>query len=253
MHWQRTVATEEVLRRITSSSLETVADAIADHARRGRPHCVTTTNLSHLRYLENEPEFGRSYLKADIVTADGWPVVVLCTLRSRRRIPRVTGADLLTLVLERLGAGEDKIVLFGGSPESCEKFLDQHKRELVTHIDVGPEETKTLGACVHLVEALAGTLPQAGLAVISMSAPRQEFLAAALRERTDLSILPCGAGLDFATGTRRRAPELLQRVGLEWVFRIALEPRRLAPRYYADLKALIAYLRHRGRRRHMQQ
>lgn len=236
------MTTDEVLARITDAGLESIATAIAQRARTGQPHCVTTTNLSHLRYLERDPAFSRSYARADVVTADGWPVALLCSLRLRRRVPRVTGADLLPHVASQLRGHQTPIVVVGGSSSSVKAFLRRQSQAEASHVNVLPDETATPAACRDLVARLAATLPTTGLAIVSLSAPRQEYLAAVLREQTNLSILPCGASLDFAAGTRRRAPRLMQRLGIEWLFRIATEPRRLAPRYCADFKALMSYL-----------
>lgn len=199
-----------------------------------RGFALATLNLDHLAKLHSDPAFREAYALHDFVTADGNPVVWL-SRAAGQPVELITGSDLIRPVL-RLAAMKDVPVGFIGSTEAT---LLAAVGNLVAEIP-GLE----VRACVAppmgfdpaspeariLIDELAGQGVR--LLLLALGAPKQERLAARGRlHQPNLGFLSVGAGLDFIAGTQRRAPPLIRRMALEWLWRLALNPRRLFLRY----------------------
>lgn len=195
---------------------------------------VATLNLDHLVKLRADPGFRRAYAAQDLVTADGNPVVWLSRLAGRP-VELVTGADLLLPAL-RLAAGRGAPVGFLGSTAEALEAAAAALRGEVQGLDVRERIAPPMGLDPEGAEAEAALDRMAAsgvrLVLLALGAPRQERLAAVGRGRhPSMGFLSIGAGLDFWAGTQRRAPPLVRRLALEWLWRAAGNPRRLGGRY----------------------
>jgi N-acetylglucosaminyldiphosphoundecaprenol N-acetyl-beta-D-mannosaminyltransferase len=216
--------------RLDAYSLEDAARWILDRAAAGEPALVVTPNIHHLRLAGHDEVFARILESAELSAADGAPLILAARL-SRRPLPeRVAGIDLVGRIL----AGDQRLRLavLGGPPGTAEALAEavrgRHDVVLVDPLTPGTWESDVARS------QLAGRLAAAGpnLVLIGIGAPRQEELADELRQAARGPIICCGAAIEVLAGMRPRAPRALQRVGLEWVFRASLEPKRLIPRYF---------------------
>ena len=212
--------------------------AIADvtgAAARGESFAVFTLNLDHLDKLKRDARFQRAYAMARFITADGAPVAYLASLQGIP-VERTTGADLV-LPLARAAAEQSlPLYLFGTRPE----VLDGASKVLASHAggrldivgsssparDFDPEGPAADAA----LDAIAAS--GARLCYVALGAPKQEIFAA----RGVARGIPCGfvcigAGLDFLVGEQVRAPMFMQKIGMEWFWRLASNPTRMAGRY----------------------
>lgn len=219
----------------------------AAHAERS---CVVvTSNIHHLRLAADDPEFCRVVTGAELNVADGWPLVAASRIRRGSSLPsRVAGVNLVDAILhsgERL-----RVALLGGPPGAAALLASEleclHDVVLVDELEKGTWDDD------DQLTALARRLENArpNLTLIGIGAPRQELLAERLRPAVVGPIVCCGATIEFLAGIRTRAPRALQAIGLEWAFRLVLEPRRLAPRYaragYAFLRIVLRRQRGAG-------
>ena len=206
---------------------------IVEAARAGHRSLVVTSNIHHLRLASLEPAFRAVVSNAELNVADGWPLVAASRLLPGRSLPgRVAGVDLVDRVLRsevRL-----RVAVLGGPPGAAtrlaERIADHHQVVLVDELPRGrwnrEEELALLEA--NLVRAAPS------LTLIGIGAPKQELLASRLRLVISGPIVCCGAAIEIIAGARPRAPRVVQRLGLEWGFRMLLEPQRLGPRYFGS-------------------
>jgi N-acetylglucosaminyldiphosphoundecaprenol N-acetyl-beta-D-mannosaminyltransferase len=207
---------------------ETVA-WILTNAHAGVGCVVVTSNIHHLRLAEDGGAFGHAVDAAELNVADGWPLVAATRLLGRAVPERVAGVDL---VRDLLASTQPlRLAVIGGAPGAAMRLAEsldaRHDCCLVDPLPRGTWET-TDGQ-----EALAQRLRDSGaqLTLLAIGPPRQEVLADRLRSAAAGPIVCCGASVEILGGLRPRAPRVLQSLGLEWAFRLALEPARLGPRY----------------------
>ena len=223
---------------------------VIDAASAHRACIVVTSNIHHLRLAEVDPAFRAVLDTAALNVADGWPLVAASKILRGPSLPgRVAGVDLIESVLA--DARGLRLAILGGPPGAAarltERATDGHDVVLVDELTKGRwEREEELSA---LEARLARAAPN--LTLIGIGAPKQELLASRLLGVANGPIVCCGAAIEIVAGVRPRAPKAVQRVGLEWAFRILLEPRRLVGRYIRSattfLRILLGELT-RGRR-----
>lgn len=210
-----------------------VREALA-RAGRGQGFALFTLNLDHLVKLRNDPAFVHAYAAADLVSADGAPVVWLAR-REDRSVERAAGADMV----EPLCAGAAKaglgVYIVGPGPAAQATAIETLKGRHAG-LNIAGAETPMVPADLSAfdVAALARRINASGarLCFLCLGAPKQELLAAALKPLCPaVGFLGVGAALDFISNKVVRAPGWMQRSGLEWVWRLMGDPRRLGLRY----------------------
>ena len=198
---------------------------------------IVTANVDIVRAATRDPELAGLVGQADLVVADGMPVVWAAKLSSGATLERVTGASLVFSLAESAARSRRSVYLLGGDPgvpEAAAAVLSERFPGLrIAGTDSPPfgfERSAELAAVKgRIVEA------KPDLVLVGLGFPKQEELIRVLRpELPSAWYLGCGAGIPMAAGQFRRAPEVVQRLGAEWLHRLALEPRRLARRYLHD-------------------
>jgi len=200
---------------------------------------VVTPNADHAVMLQNNPEFRTAYDHADLVLADGMPVVLASRILRRPLPERVTGADLVPALFDAATQQRPlNIYLLGAGPGVAERAAANvharwpHVRIVGTY---GPpfgfeKDERETAAILRRIDAA-----RPDVLVVGLGAPKQELWVAKHRERIAAKVSLCvGATIDFLAGEVRRAPRWMQRAGLEWLYRLLCEPRRLFKRYAKD-------------------
>jgi N-acetylglucosaminyldiphosphoundecaprenol N-acetyl-beta-D-mannosaminyltransferase len=212
-----------------------VADHVSAAWRHGEGGSILTVNVDILRSLSRNSELAPLAEDADIVVADGMPLVWASSMSGQPVPERVTGASLVSTLAEVAAASARSVYVIGGDagvPEAAGKALaDRFPGLRVAGADSPPfgfdKDEQQIAELIHRV---AQARPD--LVLVGLGFPKQERLIARLRTAVPGAwLLGCGAGVPFAAGQFRRAPAVVQRMGAEWVHRLALEPRRLARRY----------------------
>ena len=210
-------------------TLDAASEWIRDRASEDEPCMVVTSNISHLRLAEIDGRFRTLVHESELNVADGWPLVLASRLLGNPVPGRIAGIDLVDRVLA--SQTPLRIAILGGAPgagdELARRFRDRHEIVLVDPLVRGKWEEDN--AMASLMEAVANARPN--LVLIGIGPPRQEILAEALRSVVSGPIICCGCTIEVLAGLRPRAPLWMQKAGLEWAFRLGLEPRRLASRY----------------------
>ena len=179
--------------------------------------------------------FRRVLNEGDLNIADGQPIAWAIRLNGRRT-ERIAGTDGLTLLCAQGVQAGRTHYLYGGSEQVNERLRFQlrrhHKGIRIVGAEAPPMGMPSEG---DLLDSAARVRASgAELLWIGIGTPNQHYVANRLRELGAAPVILCvGAAFDFVSGTKQRAPEWAQRLGLEWLHRLLSEPRRLGPRYLA--------------------
>jgi N-acetylglucosaminyldiphosphoundecaprenol N-acetyl-beta-D-mannosaminyltransferase len=204
---------------------------------------VVTPNVNHAVLLQRHDEFARAYADADFVLADGAPLVLLSRLLGRALPERVAGSDLVPKLFERGRADRPiRVFLLGARPEVSERAA-RITEERWPGVKVVGRDSPPLGFEKDQAEnsrILAGVAAaRPDVLIVGLGAPKQELWVHRHRDAIRAKVVLCvGATIDFIAGEKRRAPVWMRRSGLEWMHRVATEPKRLSGRYFRDGLAL---------------
>ncbi|MFC3570687.1 WecB/TagA/CpsF family glycosyltransferase [Paracoccus simplex] len=220
--------------------------AVRQRLQDRRGFAIATLNVDHLQRLGEDAGFRAAYAAHDLVCADGNPIVWLSRI-ARRPVALAPGSDLvLPLAAEAARAGLP-VALIGSSDDSLARAAQSMARAVpglrvaLTHAPGFPfDPLGEEGAEIIARIRTSG----ARLCFLALGAPRQELFAIRARDALgDTGFASIGAGLDFLSGHQRRAPGLLRRLKLEWLWRMLSDPRRLFLRYAKGFAILPGHVR----------
>jgi N-acetylglucosaminyldiphosphoundecaprenol N-acetyl-beta-D-mannosaminyltransferase len=225
---------------------------------RGQGGWLVTANLDFLRRHARDPEARRLYAGADLCVADGMPLVWAARLQGDRLPERVAGSDLLLLVAERAAREQRSLYLLGGDPTANARAVAVLRERwprlaIVGHDSPQIASPPSAEQLANLRDEISRARPD--LLLVGMGSPKQEQVIEALRATLPGAwMMGVGISFSFVAGDVRRAPGWMQRTGLEWLWRMVQEPRRLMRRYLVEdlpffFELLARALWHRVRRR----
>jgi len=205
---------------------------------------VVTPNVDHLIRYHDDAAFRDSYAAAEYVLLDSRLLARLLRLMKGLALPVCTGADLTAALFSTVIRPSDRIVLIGGTVAQAGRLAGLYGLSNIHHFDPPMGFIKDPAAvreCVEFVEAHSPFR----FCFIAVGSPQQEALAVQIqsRARTRGLALCIGAALNFITGSEKRAPQWIQRLTLEWLYRLLQNPRRLARRYLVRGPRIITCLR----------
>jgi N-acetylglucosaminyldiphosphoundecaprenol N-acetyl-beta-D-mannosaminyltransferase len=227
--------------KISALPLAETATLICHNAGSRTAQNVFTLNLDHVVKMRKNKMFRAAYGRAGLITADGFPIVLACSLRGKR-VGRVAGSDLIAPISAEAARSGKSIYLFGSSLQVLNKasrLLHERNAGLtISGIFAPPQGFDPTSEDARRCIAAIGN-SGADLCFVALGAPKQELFADHGKSLLpNISFVCIGAGLDFIAGTQVRAPHWMQRWGLEWLWRAASDPRRLLYRYLLCLLAL---------------
>lgn len=215
-------------------ALATVADAVAAH----RPLLVAFANAHTVNTARHDPAFAAA-LRDALVLNDGIGVEIASRMLYRRPFPaNLNGTDFTPALLAAL-PGPTRVFLVGSAPhvveEAGRRLTAAHPQVSIVGTQHGffrPDEEAALTDRIVASEA--------DLVLAAMGNPRQEMWAKAHLDRLGVPVVCVGALFDFTAGVVTRAPAWTRRLRAEWIYRLALEPRRLARRYLLGNPSFLA-------------
>lgn len=219
---------------IDAIGFDEAVQSIARLVRDRRGGHVFTPNVDHFVTIEDSPAFREAYDAARMVLADGQLVVWASRLLGTPVPERVSGSDLVEPLLRRAGEEGWKVFLLGGGPGIAEAVAEKASRELGVQVVGTASPTIRLDGAAGDLEQGADAVATSGadLLLVAMGTPKQEIWIHHNRPRLGSTLcIGVGASFDFYVGRVRRAPRWVSNAGLEWLYRLIREPRRLAHRY----------------------
>ncbi len=205
-----------------------IAEFVRLSARPGR-HLVMTLNVDQVVTLQHDARFRSAYRSAAMRVLDGMPLVRLAQRLGLPESERNTGADLLPEVCRIAARFGWRVAVVGGAPDVVTSAV-ANLRARFDGVDVVAVELPMLEdvadpASIEAIDRLEAAHPT--ISFLCMGSPKQELWFTTWRDRLpDGLYISAGAAVDFAAGSRRRAPRWMQRVGIEWCYRLLQEPRR---------------------------
>jgi N-acetylglucosaminyldiphosphoundecaprenol N-acetyl-beta-D-mannosaminyltransferase len=225
---------------VSAIDYDLAAAEIERWIRENSPHYVCVATVNAVVQSQTDEQFRRIHNLAGLVTPDGMPLVWLGRLMGYRQIRRVYGPDLLLHVC-RHSIGRLRHYFYGGRPGVAEllatKLCQRFSGLLVAGTGappVYPGTTRYRALTDDEERALIDTINQSGADIVwfGLGTPYQERWMARLLNKLNAPVLVgVGAAFDFHTGLVKQAPRWIQQAGLEWLFRLMMEPRRLWRRY----------------------
>lgn len=219
--------------RVRVASAEELCARIVDWAARGQSRYVCFSPADHFVRARDLPEFRAALEQADWVAPDGMAVVWSLRLLGCGDARRVYGPDTMLVLLEAAAHSGIPVGFYGGTPETLRALLarvrTRYPRVEIAYAWAPPFRALT----PHENEEAIGRINASGARIlfVGLGTPKQELWMAAHRGRVRAAMLGVGAAFDYLAGAKRQAPRWLMPLGLEWLFRLTMEPRRLWRRY----------------------
>lgn len=230
--------------RTDSTSYADAADHVLAWAETPQSRYVCLANVHLAMESHDSAEYRAIVNGADLVAPDGRPLVWALRLFGVGGATQVRGTALTVHVLERAAAETVPIGFYGGSPEVLAWLLEACRRRFprlrVAYAHAPPFRQLTAEEDAAVVREINSSGTR--VLFVGLGCPKQERWMASHKERVHAVMLGVGAALDFLAGVKPEAPVWMQHAGLEWVFRLATEPRRLWWRYAHHNPRFVALL-----------
>lgn len=218
-------------------SYEEAINWIVSRIHSGKPAMVATANVDFVMQASEDPELHKILLGADLVLADGAPIVGLSALFGPKLSQRVTGSDLTPMLAKACEKEKFTLYLLGGRPGVAQKSAAVLTQKCPLLEIAGTLSPPMLPLPEMNTQEIVNLVNQAqpDLLLVALGAPKQEKF---IRRHLDLWQVPVSIGvggtLDFLAGVQWRAPRLVQKFALEWLWRLSTNPKRLLQRYFRN-------------------
>jgi N-acetylglucosaminyldiphosphoundecaprenol N-acetyl-beta-D-mannosaminyltransferase len=222
--------------KVDKYSFDEVVDQIINHAvLKQSPEYVVTPNAQHIVTLQKDNLFRKIYQNAFLTVPDGVSLLWAAKLFNTPLSERVTGIDLFERLCQKSAEIGLKIFLLGGRPGAAEKAADT-LRKRYPNIKVVGTYCPPYGFESDQLElekinfAILSAKPD--ILFVGLGAPKQEYWMYQNYQNLNVPVsLGIGVSFELVSGIVQRAPRFMQEIGLEWFFRLIVEPRRLWKRY----------------------
>lgn len=216
---------------------------------------ICLCNVHSVMTARKDTDLRRALSDADMVAPDGMPVAWTMRLKGIAQQQRIDGPDLMLRICADAVHRKLPIFLYGGSEQTLDllrtRLLGWFPELIIAGSVSPPYRSLTPQEDQEIIQHIHDSRP--AILFVGLGCPKQEKWMAAHRNQIQAVTVGVGAAFDFHAGTLRRAPPWMQRTGLEWLFRLVSEPRRLWKRYLVanvQFTVLTSYefLVRRGRR-----
>jgi N-acetylglucosaminyldiphosphoundecaprenol N-acetyl-beta-D-mannosaminyltransferase len=224
----------------------TLAEAVArvvDLIRAEKGGYVLTPNVDHVCLVERDEELRSIYSQASLVLTDGKPLVWLSQIIKRGVPEKVSGSDITVPLLQALRDSDQSVYFLGATDDVCAQLIVK-LHDLVPGLKICGHSSpmyNPVGDDTEFIEALkAAVATKPDVVLFALGSPKQELALGRYREIYSPAIgMGVGATFDFLVGVQKRAPTWVSNAGLEWVYRLASNPKRLWRRYLVDDRAIV--------------
>jgi N-acetylglucosaminyldiphosphoundecaprenol N-acetyl-beta-D-mannosaminyltransferase len=219
---------------IDNVSMDDAVHRVAEFIEQGGSHRYLAMNVHKVVALRRFPALARMASQSDLVTADGQPIIWASRWLGKPLKGRVTGIDLME-ALVRLAAEKGYRVFFLGATPEVLSSVVLHYQQLFPRMAIVGDRNGYWNADQEpaVIQEICKAQPQ--ILFVAMSSPRKEEFIDRLLQQCEIPFaMGVGGAFDVIAGVTKRAPDLMRRVGLEWLWRVLQEPRRMWKRYVSD-------------------
>lgn len=228
---------------IDNITMEEALDQIQELIKIRANSYVVTPNVDHIVKLEKGGEIRSVYKNADLILCDGKPLIWISKWYRTPIVEKISGSDLFPKICE-LAAKEGYTMYFLGAAEGVAKKAAENLQKRFIGLKVVGTYSPPFGfekdeeEINKIIENITRVKPD--ILIVGLGAPKQELFMYHFRNELNVPVsLGLGASLDFEAGNIKRAPKWMSNHGLEWLFRIFQDPKRLIKRYLVDDLAII--------------
>jgi N-acetylglucosaminyldiphosphoundecaprenol N-acetyl-beta-D-mannosaminyltransferase len=229
--------------RVDVTSYADATKRIIVWAQQHQSKSVFASNVHMTMETYDDPKFAQVVNNADLVTPDGMPLVWALQALGSKNASRVYGPTLTLDVCQAAATASLKIALYGGTDESLVTFTN-FLQERFLGINIvcqisPPFRSLTTDEDADYTKTIIDSGAQ--IVFVGIGCPRQENWIAAHQGKIPAVMLGVGAAFDFHSGRVKQAPQWMQKISLEWLFRLIMEPKRLWKRYFKHNPRFIAF------------
>lgn len=219
--------------RISITTYEDLAARVLNWAEKKESRSVAFANVHVLMEAYDDIALRTRLNALDVINPDGMPLVWALRALGERKAQRVYGPDAMEVLLQRAEAAELPVGFFGSTEHTLKSLIDRTRYRYpalrIAFAMSPPFRPLTDSEDREVIKQISES--DVRLLFVGTGCPKQERWIADHRGRIPSVMLAVGAAFDFIAGTKSQAPRWMMRLGLEWFFRLASEPRRLAGRY----------------------
>ncbi len=233
--------------QIDNLTMNEVIQAVDQLIQNKKKSYVVTPNLDHIVILEKDNEFAEVYQNADLIVADGKPLIWISRLLKKPIKEKISGSDLFPKICELSAKKGYTIFIMGAADGVAGKAAENIKKKYPGVRFVGTYSPpigfeKNINELSVMKKMVLEAKPD--ILAVSLGSPKGEkFIYHHLEEYNVPLSISIGATIDFEAGTVKRAPKWMSEAGLEWLFRITQDPKRLAKRYWKDAKSIVPIIK----------
>lgn len=230
---------------VSAINMQLALDIIYSWVKTGAHHYITITGVHGVMESQRSAEVREMHNRAGLVTPDGMPLVWVSRRRGYKHVERVYGPDLMLEVCKVSAQTEYRHYFYGGG-DGVAELLAERLKEKFPHLNVvgtytPPFRPLTEEENQEIIDRINAAQPD--IVWVGLSTPKQEKWMSTNLGRVNAPVMVgVGAAFDFHAGLKPQAPKWMQRRGLEWLFRLITEPRRLWRRYFVNNPSFIALI-----------
>lgn len=222
---------------VTAVPFDHQIELILKWAKRRISKVVCVANVHMLMEAHRNPQFAAVLSNADLVTPDGMPLVWLMNLLGVWRQNRVAGMDILLALCHQVSAKKISVFFVGSERETLDRMKARLQQEFPQLQIVGmeplPFRPLNSDEDAGIIERINSS--EAGIVFVSLGCPKQEIWMSEHQGKINTVMLGLGGVFPIYAGLYKWAPLWVRKLGLEWLYRLAQEPRRLWRRYYQTI------------------
>jgi N-acetylglucosaminyldiphosphoundecaprenol N-acetyl-beta-D-mannosaminyltransferase len=221
--------------RVDAHQLPSAVEAVLEARRSNAPLAVHLVNAGTLSLARHDESLAGLLERADLNLPDGMPLVWIARKRLglAHMVDRCYGPDLMLAVLDAGRAAGLKHYFYGSSPDVVDTLATNIRARFpgvdIVGVESPPFRALSDDESAELVDRVRAS--GADVVWVGLGTPKQDVFVDAYRDRLGAALIAVGAAFDFHAGTKKQAPAWVQRVGMEWAFRLLAEPGRLWKRY----------------------
>ena len=231
--------------KVSAIDIPAALDIINNWVQTGKQNYVTITGVHGVMESQRSPKIREIHNEAGLVTPDGMPLVWVSHLRGFKQVKRVYGPDLMLAVCNASAEHGYRHFFYGGN-NGVGDMLAERLREKYPQLQVvGTYSPPFRPLTAEEDQAIVDQINQAkpDIVWVGLSTPKQELWMSSHLGRVNAPVMiGVGAAFDFHAGLKKQAPAWMQKRGLEWLFRLVTEPRRLWKRYFLNNPSFIALI-----------
>ncbi|MBU2880302.1 WecB/TagA/CpsF family glycosyltransferase [Aliiglaciecola lipolytica] len=236
--------TDVIKMKVNITEKQRTLNSVCELALKGKGSYMCVSNVHMCMEVFDSPQFGEIVNNADLVIPDGRPIYWAQKLLGHKTAEQVRGQDIMNTLCKASGQSGINIGFYGGSSDALLQKVIQNLSKQYPDIKItfsfsppfrplSRDEDK--GVVQQINDAKVGVL------FVGIGCPKQEIWMAEHKDKLNCVMLGVGAAFDFIAGAKRHAPRWMQKIGLEWLFRLCSEPKRLGHRYLKQNPRFIYY------------